>query len=370
MDTLEDRGAVVAGTNVTGERSAVGAAAAPPSKRRTVGVLLCLSAVMVAAGGWNWARSNGGTATDNAYVRGDVTSLAPKVAGYVTAVDVEDNQTVGAGDVLFRIDDRDYNARLAQAVANVEAAQARLTNVDAETRLQHVLIRQAEAQRRSAMAEMTLAAKAYDRHRELIRGNAVSQAHLDESDAARLKAEAGLSAASATVEAQQQRIAVLAAQRDAAAAAVAQAQAARDLAQIDLESTVVRAPVGGAVGNRQVRVGRFVAPGASLLDIVPVDDVWVVANYKETQLEHIRPGQRARVTVDGYPDGTLDGVVDSLAPGSGSAFSLLPADNATGNFVRVVQRVPVKIRLVGNPLPGRLVPGLSARVEITQGGDQ
>lgn len=370
MDRIEGSGAVVADASVTGERSAVGVAAARGDKRRTAGVLLCLGAVLAAAGGWIWAGSNGGTATDNAYIRSDVTSLAPKVAGYVMAVEVEDNQTVRAGDVLFRIDDRDYRARLAQAVANLDAARARLADVDAETRLQQVLIRQAEAQRRSALAEMTLAAKAYDRRRELIRGNAVSQANLDESDAARLKAEAGVSAASATVEAQQQRLAVLAAQRDAAVAAVAQAEAARALARIDLDSTVVRAPVGGVIGNRQVRVGRLVAPGASLLDIVPVDDVWVVANYKETQLEHIRPGQRAHVSVDGYPDGALDGVVDSLAPGSGSAFSLLPADNATGNFVRVVQRVPVKIRLVGNPLPGRLVPGLSARVEILQGDDQ
>lgn len=374
MDRIEGRGAAVADASVTGDRSAVGAAAARPGKRRTAGMLLCLGAVLAATGGWIWAGSNGGTATDNAYVRGDVTSLAPKVAGYVMTVEVEDNQTVRVGDVLFRIDDRDYRARLAQALANLDAARARLADVDAETRLQHVLIRQAEAQRRSAMAEMTLAAKAYDRRRELIRGNAVSQANLDESDAARLKAEAGVSAASAAVDAQQQRLAVLAAQRDAAAAAVAQAEAARDLARIDLESTVVRAPVGGVIGNRQVRVGRLVTPGASLLDIVPVDEVWVVANYKETQLEHIRPGQRARVTVDSYPDGTLDGVVDSLAPGSGSAFSLLPADNATGNFVRVVQRVPVKIRLVGNRLPGRLVPGLSVRVEIArgvaQGGDR
>jgi membrane fusion protein (multidrug efflux system) len=130
---------------------------------------------------------------------------------------------------------------------------------------------------------------------------------------------------------------------------------------------VVRAPVDGVIGNRQVRVGRLVAPGAALLDIVPVTDVWIVANFKETQLEHIRPGQHARITVDGYPDETLQGVVDSFAPGSGSAFSLLPADNATGNFVRVVQRVPVKIRFANNPLPGRLVPGLSARVEIDRG---
>ena len=333
------------------------------NRKKTIGLLLCLGAVVIVATGWR-ARSIGETSTDNAYVRGDVTSLAPKVAGYVTTLEVVDNQSVHAGDVLFRIDDRDYRAKLAQAVATVEAAEARLTNVDADIQLQHALVRQAEAQRRSTVAERNLATKASDRRRELIRSNTISQAHVDESDAAKSSAEANLLAASATVEAQQQRIAVLAAQREAAVAAVAQAEAARDLAQIDLESTVVRAPVGGVIGNRQVRVGRLVAPGASLLDIVPLDNVWIVANFKETQLENIRPGQRASITIDGYPSGTLEGVVDSFAPGSGSAFSLLPADNATGNFVRVVQRVPVKIRFAGNPLSGRLVPGLSARVEI------
>ena len=333
-------------------------------KKKMIGLLLLLGAVLVAVAGWAWARSSGDTSTDNAYVRGDTTSLAPKVSGYVTAVEVADNQTVRAGDVLFRIDDRDYRARLAQALANLGAAQARLTNVDAEVRLQHAVIRQAQAQRRSNVAEMRLATKASDRRRELVRRRFVSQAQVDESDAARSSAEAGVSAASATVEAQQKRIAVLATQREAAVAAVAQAQALRDLAQIDLDSTVVRAPVGGVIGNRQVRIGRLVAPGASLLDIVPVDDLWIVANFKETQLEHIRPGQSVSITIDGYPNETFKGVVDSFAPGSGSAFSLLPVDNATGNFVRVVQRVPVKIRFAGKPLPGRLVPGLSARVEI------
>jgi membrane fusion protein (multidrug efflux system) len=297
-------------------------------------------------------------------VRGDVTSLAPKVGGYVTAVQVADNQTVRAGDVLFRIDDRDYRARLAQAEANVEAAQARLASIDAETSLQRATIRQATAQRQSGLAELNLARKTSDRRRELIRSSAVSQAQVDESDAALSKAEAAVAAAAATIEAQKQRIAVLASQREAAVAAVAQAEAARDLAQIDLDNTVVHAPVDGVIGNRQVRIGRLVAPGASLLDIVPVRDVWVVANFKETQVEHIRPGQRVRIIVDGYRHTTLDGVVDSFAPGSGSAFSMLPTDNATGNFVRVVQRVPVKIRFTNNPLPGRLVPGLSARVDI------
>jgi membrane fusion protein, multidrug efflux system len=333
------------------------------NKEKTIGLLLFLAAVVIVVAGWK-ARSIGETSTDNAYVRGDVTSLAPKVAGYITTLEVVDNQSVHAGDVLFRIDDRDYRAKLAQAVATVEAAEARLTNVDADVQLQHALVRQAEAQRRSTLAERNLATKASDRRRELIRTNAVSQAAVDESDAALSRAEAGVSAASAMVEAQQQRIAVLATQREAAAAAVAQAKAARDLAEIDLGHTVVHAPIDGVIGNRQVRVGRLVAPGTSLLDIVPVKDVWVVANFKETQVEHIRPGQRVHITIDGYPNEKLEGVVDSFAPGSGSAFSLLPADNATGNFIRVVQRVPVKIRFKGNPLTGRLVPGLSARVEI------
>ncbi len=337
------------------------------NKKKLIGVLLCLAAIALAVGAWMWVRSDGGVSTDNAYVRGDVTSLAPKVGGYVRAVEVEDNETVKAGDVLFRIDDRDYRARLAQAEANVEAARAQLANVGSQTDLQQAMIRQAAAQRQAAVAELGLAAKASERRRELIRSNAVSQAQVDESEAARARAEAGVTAASASLEAQQERIQVLATQREAAVAAVAQAEAARDLARIDLESTIVRAPVGGVVGNRQVRVGRLVSPGTPLLDIVPVNDVWLVANFKETQVADIQPGQRVRISIDGYPGRTFEGVVDSFAPGSGSAFSLLPSDNATGNFVRVVQRVPVKIRLVNNPLPGRIVPGLSARVEIERG---
>ena len=332
--------------------------------KKTVGLVLCLGAVAVAVSGWTWASSIGQRSTDNAYIRGDVTSVAPKVAGYVRAMEVEDNQAVRAGDVLFRIDDRDYRARLAQAIADVETARARLVNVDAEIQLQHALVRQAEAERLAAVAQLKLAKIASERGHKLIRSSAIGQEEVDERDAAFAGAQAGVSAASARLDAEQQRIAVLATQHEAAAAAVAHAKASRDLAQIDLDDTVVRAPVDGVVGNRQVRIGRLVAPGASLLDIVPVHDVWVVANFKETQVEHIRPGMRARIIVDGYASETLEGVVDSFAPGSGSAFSMLPADNATGNFVRVVQRVPVKIRFAGNPLPGRIVPGLSARVEI------
>jgi len=252
MNALQDKAAIASGAGAE-----IAVVVARQSKRKLIGILLCIGAVVVVTGGWAMALSSGATSTDNAYVRGDVTALAAKVAGYVTALEVEDNQSVRAGEVLFRIDDRDYRARLAQAVANVSAAQARLTDVDAQTQLQRALIRQAEAQKRSAAAELNLAAKTDDRRRKLLRSNAVSQALVDESAAARSRAEAMLAAASATVEAQRQRIAVLVAQREAAVAAVTQAQAARDLAQIDLDSTVVRAPVAGVIGNRQVRIGRL-----------------------------------------------------------------------------------------------------------------
>ncbi|MES2035922.1 MAG: HlyD family secretion protein [Pseudomonadota bacterium] len=336
-----------------------------PSRKTLLATALC-GAALVLAGGLAWAALSGDASTDNAYVRADITSLAPKVGGYVVAVEVKDNQTVRAGDVLFRIDDRDYRARLAQAEANVAAAQARVVSTEEEILLQRALVRQAVAQRRVAAADVGLAIKASDRRRELLAGSAVSQAQVDESDAARAKALAGESGALATVQAQSQKVSLLAAQKQAAEAALAQTIAARDLARIDLDNTVVHAPVSGVVGNRQVRVGRLVSPGASLLDIVPVRNLWIVANFKETQLRDIRPGQQARVRIDGY-DGTFDGVVDSLAPGSGSAFALLPSDNATGNFVRVVQRVPVKIRLQPHERLDRVVPGLSARVEIKRG---
>ena len=328
--------------------------------------MLCLTAAIIVVVGWAWARSSSRTFTDNAYLRGDVTSIAPKVLGYVTSVEIEDNQEVRADDVLFRIEDTDYRARVAQAVANVDAAKAQISNVDAELKLQESLVRQAEAQQRTVAAELDLASKTSGRRRNLVKRHAISQQSVDESDAALSRAEASLAAANATVEGRRQQLVVLAAKREGALASVAQAEAARELATIDLGNTIVRAPVAGVVGNRQVRVGRLVAPGASLLDIVPVHDLWVVANFKESQIGSIHQGQRVRITIDAFPGESFDGVIDSFSPGSGAAFSLLPADNATGNFVRVVQRVPVKIRFKNGPPANRLAPGLSARVSVVR----
>lgn len=332
-------------------------------------VLLATAALVLAAGTW-WLLRETAPSTDNAYVQGEVTSLAPKVGGYIVDVRVEDNQEVAAGDVLFSIDDADYRAHLQQASATVDAARARIESIDAEAVLQRHLVAQAEAQRRATASDLKLATSVSNRRRELIVGNAVSQAQLDEAVAALSRAKEAFKVADGSLAAQRQRVAVLASQRRAAVAAVAQAEAARELARRDLGSTVVRAPVSGVVGNRRVRVGRLVSPGVVLLDIVPIRTLWVVANFKETQIAPVRVGQRARITIDGFPDATFEGVVDSFAPGSGSAFSLLPADNATGNFVRVVQRVPVKIRFAGDASPPRLVPGLSARVRLYSGGGQ
>ena len=340
-------------------------------KISVLGSLVVLVAAIAWLWGWQWLTIGRFEETsDNAYVRADITAVAPKVAGYIVEVFVDDNATVAAGDVLFRIDDRDYRARLTQAEANMASARAALVNLDAEKRLQEAVINQAEAQLESQLAAQKLATQQFTRYQSLVRTQAVSQAQLDQRTAEKAQAGASVVSAQATIQAQRRKLDVLAAQRDAAQAALSQAEAAHILAQIDLDNTTVHAAVSGVIGNRQVRVGRFVSTGSPLLDIVPVQDVWIVANFKETQLEGIRVGQPARVSVDGYPDAEVHGVVDSLAPGSGAAFSLIPPDNATGNFVRVVQRVPVKIRLTDVPPEVRLVPGLSARVSIRTSGSE
>lgn len=306
--------------------------------------------------------------TDNAYLRADITAIAAQVPGNVIAVAVDDNAEVDAGDVLFRIDDRDYQARMAQADARLAAARAALSNLSAQRHLQESVIDQARARIRSVNAAQVLAQQTRDRQRALVETRATSQARLDQSEAAAVGAEAAVVAAHAEIQAQTRRLDVIAAQEEAAQATLAQAEAARQLARINLDNTIVRAPVAGIVGNRQVQAGRFVAAGAPMLDIVPVQDIWVEANFKETQLARLETGQQVEIRVDGYPDRRLAGRVDSLAPGSGAAFSLLPPDNATGNFIRIVQRVPVKIRLMQSPEDVRLVPGMSARVRVDLAG--
>ncbi|XKM14572.1 HlyD family secretion protein [Orbaceae bacterium ac157xtp] len=302
--------------------------------------------------------------TDNAYVQSNVTAIAPKISGYVTKVEVNDNAVVKKGDLLFSLDQRDYLAKVEQAKANVLAAEATINNVKASIKLQDAVIAQAKAQLTSVEANQQRALQEYNRFNQLYREKVASKQKLEEVIRDKKQADASLLGARANVDVKIQQLDVLATQLDSAKAQLAQKKAMLSLANLDLEHCNVYAPISGIVGNRKVRVGRYVTTGASLLDIVPLDDVWIVANFKETQLGGIQIGQKVNIHVDGYSDTDLVGSVDSLSPGSGSAFSLLPPDNATGNFIRVVQRVPVKITLDENNLQGRLVPGLSVRVSV------
>lgn len=326
-------------------------------------VCAAVAALAWATHGWLWSGSS--VSTDNAYTRGEITVIAPRVAGYVSQVLVDDNQPVRRGQVLFRIDDADYQAQLDQALANVSRQQSALGSLDKQIQLQGAVIEQAAADARAVGIEANRAALDSRRYRTLVEQSAVSRQMHEAADATHRRAIAATDAAQARRRAESDRLEVLHAQKREIEAMLQQAQAARRLAAISLKHTVVRAPVDGVVAARQVRVGRYVTPGAPALQLVPLQGVWVVANYKETQLGEVKVGDRAQVRLDMYPGVELAGTVDSIAPGSGAQFALLPPDNATGNFTRVVQRVPVKIVLdPTHALAGRLYAGLSAEVTI------
>lgn len=340
---------------------------APIGQARKVAIVVVATVTISLSGAWAWQWYFQGRfeeTTDNAYLRGDITSIAPKLSGYVVEVPVGDNANVRKGSLLFRIDDSDYRAKLDQAIATLSTRQADIANIGATQNLQDALIEQAAAQERSVSADLLFARANLDRYTALQKSGTASEQKLQDAQTGFTKAEAADKAAAANTLAQRLKLGVLSAQLAGAQAAMAQAKASVSLARMDLANTLIQSPIDGVVGNRQVRVGRYVTPGTPGMDIVPVQDVWVVANFKETQLNRMEIGQSVRVMIDEYPGVQIDGVVDSFAPGSGAAFSVLPPDNATGNFIRVVQRVPVKIRLTHNPLPGRLLPGLSARIAV------
>ena len=306
--------------------------------------------------------------TDNAYVRGDIVAVAPRVSGYVVEVAVEDNQAVEAGDLLFRIDPEDYEARLAQSVAALDAARAARAGLVEERALQEALVGEAEATVTAARAEATRAARERQRADNLVADGWTTQQRHDAAIATETRAQASVAQAEAGLAARRQRLVVLDAEAVRLDATIEQAAAQVRLAEIALEDATVRAPIAGVVGNRHVEVGHYARPGAPLLAIVP-DDVWVVANFRETQLERMTPGQSVVVWIDTFGGREIAGRIESLAPASGAEFSLLPPDNATGNFVRVVQRIPVKITLdEGEDATHGLRPGMSAEVRVDTRG--
>ena len=321
---------------------------------------------LAVGGGWYWwdvlrfLQS-----TDDAYVQSDITLISPKVEGYIKEVRVADNQEVAEGSVLFVIDDRDFAAKLAQAEAAVAAEEAIIATYQNRLKLQQAMIEQAAATVKSAEADLARWQQDHKRYSALVTTDFASRQRFEQAETDARKGEAAVAKSRAAFAAEQNQVAVLRSQQREEEAKLQQANATLRLARHELEDTVIRAPVSGVAGNRAGQVGQYVKAGSQLLSLVPLSRVYVTANFKETQLTHMRPGQLAEVLVDAYPGLALEGRIESFAPASGAQFSLLPPDNATGNFTKIVQRVPVRIALpANNPLTGRLRPGLSVTVTI------
>ncbi|MDO8607932.1 MAG: HlyD family secretion protein [Phaeospirillum sp.] len=332
---------------------------------------LLLAVIIALAGTGLWAASRWAAewrwieATDDAYVDGDITAILPKVAGYVVELKAEDNRAVVKGDILLRMDDRDYRAKVDEARAQVAGRMAQLVQIEEKLAVQAAVITQSGASITAARADMVRARADFQRSQRLVREDFVSRQRFDVTAADAAKAEAGLTGSGAGLQAARRQLAVLASERVMAEALLEQGKAALTLAEIDLEATVIRAPVDGVIGNRGVRDGQYIRPGQMLMAVVPLGRVWIDANFKETQLGRMKPGQKVEIKVDAFPDQAIEGRIDSFAPASGAKFSLLPPENATGNFTKVVQRIPVRIQPVaGNPLAGLLRPGLSVLVRV------
>jgi membrane fusion protein (multidrug efflux system) len=303
--------------------------------------------------------------TDDAYVGGDTTVIGSKVPGYIQSVAVTDNQVVHQGELLIKIDDRDYKAAVARADAAVEAQEASLSNLDAQAHLQEAVVSQAQATLSAANAEAKRSKLDDARYRELAGRAAVSIESAQRAEADFATASAATDRAMAAVQAAQRQLGVIDTQKHQAEAALMQAKAEADIARLNLSYTELRAPVDGAVGNRRARVGAYAAAGSQMLVVVPAHGLWVDANFKEDQLKRMHVGQEVDVRADVMPDRVFKGHVASLAPATGSQFSVLPPENATGNFTKIVQRVPVRVVLDGSDGDlGVLRPGLSVTAKI------
>jgi membrane fusion protein (multidrug efflux system) len=335
--------------------------------------LALAGAALLSAAGAAWYGNHWWTvgrfieSTDDAYVGGDVTVIAPKVAGFIDQVAVTDNQAVHAGDLLVRLDDRDYRAALAKAVAAMAGQQATLANLDASRRLQEAVIAQAQAELTATAAEVTRTGYDVDRYRSLAQDQFGSRQRFQQADADHQKALAADARARAALEAAERQLDVIDTQKQQAAAALAGAIADRDTAQLNLSYTELRAPIDGTVGNRSARTGAYATVGAQLVSLVPAHGLWVDANFKESQLARMRAGMPVTIAADVLPGEAFHGHVASVAPATGAVFSVLPPENATGNFTKIVQRVPVRVALDdGAATLGRLRPDLSVTAEVDE----
>jgi multidrug resistance efflux pump len=302
--------------------------------------------------------------TDNAYVRGYVTTLSPQVSGYVVDVPVKDYQQVKAGDVVVRIDDRIYRQKLAQAEATLDSQQAALANSHQQEVSAKANITSSEASVSSAEAALTQAQLANERQLNLARSGVGTTSVQEQAEAQLEKARAALRQAEAALEVSRQQLQTIIVNRGSLEAAVASAEASVELARIDLANTEIHAPRNGRVGEVGARLGQYVTAGTQLMAVVP-DEVWVIANFKETQLQGMRVGQPVTVRVDALGGREITGYIERFSPAAASEFAVIRSDNATGNFVKIAQRVGVRIRLVvPKDAADLLQPGLSVEVRV------
>ncbi|EYR80585.1 HlyD family secretion protein [Shinella sp. 838] len=328
-----------------------------------------LAVALIAAAGWYghewWTNGRFMISTDDAYIEGDIASISPKVSGYVAVVNAVANQTVKAGDPLVTLDDGDYRLAREQAEAQIATQKLALGRIDAQIEGARASLAQADAQKTAYQAALSGAEVAEKRAKELNAKAVGTTASLDSATVALDQAKANLVGADANIVAAKAAITVLEAQRAEAESQIRTLELARDKAERDLGFTVLKAPYDGVVGNVSVQVGDLVSAGQRLAALVPVKDLYVEANFKETQIAHLVPGSKVHLHVDAYEDDDILGTVDSIAPASGSVFSLLPAENATGNFTKVTQRVPVRIAIPREALDtGKLRAGLSVVVDV------
>jgi membrane fusion protein (multidrug efflux system) len=339
-------------------------------KRLLIGTAVAVLAGAGASYGWSWWTTGRFIqSTDDAYVGGDVTTIASKVAGFIDTVAVTDNQPVKAGELLVKLDDRDYRAQLSRAQASVEAQNATLANLEAARRLQQAVIAQADAETAATAAEVARTNYDLDRYRTLSAERFGTVQRFEQADADAKKALAADQKAHAARDAAERQLDVIDTQKRQTQAALDQTIAERELARLNLGYTEIRSPIDGVVGNRSARSGAYATVGAQLLAIVPAQGLWVDANFKESQLAGMSAGQPVEVFADVLPGTRFRGHVASLAPATGAQFSVIPPENATGNFTKIVQRVPVRIVLDGEAGElGALRPGLSVTARIDERG--
>lgn len=341
-----------------------------PLKSRKVRLGLLIGAIVLAAAGLWWyldyeSRGKYMQGTNDAFVQADSVVIAPKIAGYIDRVFVSENQAVRAGQPLVLLDPRDYRAQASQIQAQIEASRATADTVRAQVGEQQAALTQAQAQLSAANSDVAFASQEVARYQPLAATGAESRERLAQLRNQLKQAQAVAATRRAAVVAAQRRFGTLDSQIEQALSQARAGEAQLEAANVTLESTTLRASVGGKVGDLAVRVGQFVQPGTRLMTLVPVEKLYIEANFKETQVGLMRVGQPASIEVDALPGVELRGHVASFAPGTGAQFSVLPPQNATGNFTKIVQRVPVRIALDATPQVRRLlVPGMSVEVTV------